>query len=324
MGSTGFSEESLRGKLAKLTNQQDSIQTLTAWILHHHEHHQAIVQSWHKEVRKESSQHRIITLLYLANDVVQNCRKRYPNIRDSFGQSIESAMRHAFRIPGPELQRCMERLINIWKEREVFPPNILKRFEEAIGKRKPLPLNASLTPSTSKFPDSIKVISPADEYNWEAMANNANEVLESLRKLMDPASADGEIRHRISTYPEAIANPALLTDIRYEQQADALLEKNGEANPIVRDYCRRLGEEVLERRNLQKLLDSLLSNLRIAVDYQEKVLRDIKRKEDRLKKDREETQKAFDSLPDLNAEAPTNDMPLPSLERLFDLDVVAD
>lgn len=48
MGSTGFSEESLRGKLAKLTNQQDSIQTLTAWILHHHEHHQAIVQSWHK------------------------------------------------------------------------------------------------------------------------------------------------------------------------------------------------------------------------------------------------------------------------------------
>lgn len=49
---SSFSEAALEKKLAELNNSQQSIQTLSLWLIHHRKHHVAIVKIWHKEFVK--------------------------------------------------------------------------------------------------------------------------------------------------------------------------------------------------------------------------------------------------------------------------------
>ena len=49
---SGFSEAVLEKKLGELNNSQQSIQTLSLWLIHHRKHHAAIVKTWHKQFLK--------------------------------------------------------------------------------------------------------------------------------------------------------------------------------------------------------------------------------------------------------------------------------
>lgn len=49
---SGFSEAALEKKLAELNNSQQSIQTLSLWLIHHRKHHVSIVKIWLKEFTK--------------------------------------------------------------------------------------------------------------------------------------------------------------------------------------------------------------------------------------------------------------------------------
>lgn len=47
---SNFSEGALVKKLADLNPSQQSIQTLSLWLIHHRKHHAAIVKVWYKEL----------------------------------------------------------------------------------------------------------------------------------------------------------------------------------------------------------------------------------------------------------------------------------
>jgi len=47
-----FSEDNLIKKLADLNNSQQSIQTLSLWLIHHRKHSKAITEIWLKELKK--------------------------------------------------------------------------------------------------------------------------------------------------------------------------------------------------------------------------------------------------------------------------------
>jgi regulator of Ty1 transposition protein 103 len=48
----GFTETALAKKLADLNSSQQSIQTLSLWLIHHRKHHATIVKVWFKELLK--------------------------------------------------------------------------------------------------------------------------------------------------------------------------------------------------------------------------------------------------------------------------------
>lgn len=50
-----FSESALVKKLADLNPSQQSIQTLSLWLIHHRKHYAAIVKVWYKELVKGGS-----------------------------------------------------------------------------------------------------------------------------------------------------------------------------------------------------------------------------------------------------------------------------
>lgn len=49
---TSLSEESLVKKLTGVLNTQDSVQTMSLWILHHKANHEQIVEIWLKVLKK--------------------------------------------------------------------------------------------------------------------------------------------------------------------------------------------------------------------------------------------------------------------------------
>lgn len=51
---------------------------------------------------------------------------------------------------------------------------------------------------------------------------------------------DFNFRQLIASYPESIANPMYLKQIKSETAAEDLLNKIKEANPVITAYCERL------------------------------------------------------------------------------------
>lgn len=49
---SGFTEIALVKKLEDLNPSQQSIQTLSLWLIHHRKHHQNIVKTWYRELLK--------------------------------------------------------------------------------------------------------------------------------------------------------------------------------------------------------------------------------------------------------------------------------
>ena len=49
---SAFSEAALEKKLSELSNSQQSVQTLSLWLIHHRKHSQTIVTVWLNELKK--------------------------------------------------------------------------------------------------------------------------------------------------------------------------------------------------------------------------------------------------------------------------------
>lgn len=65
----GFTDSALSKKLDDLNASQQSIQTLSLWLIHHRKHHEAIVKMWIKELQKGKMKSRYPTNYSLQNFV---------------------------------------------------------------------------------------------------------------------------------------------------------------------------------------------------------------------------------------------------------------
>ncbi|CAB0010589.1 unnamed protein product [Nesidiocoris tenuis] len=126
----GFTEAVLQRKLDDLNESQQSIQTLSLWLIHHRKHHQLIIKTWAKEMSKGSEVQKL-TLMYLANDVIQNSKKKGPEYTKEF---IPVLMR-AFQIIGsmatsPRTRQKLDRILQIWEERLVYDKKTVEEFRK--------------------------------------------------------------------------------------------------------------------------------------------------------------------------------------------------
>lgn len=66
----GFTENALIKKLQELNSSQQSIQTLSLWLIHHRKHHAIVVKTWYKELLKGNLQYIFISFYF----VTKNCQ----------------------------------------------------------------------------------------------------------------------------------------------------------------------------------------------------------------------------------------------------------
>jgi regulator of Ty1 transposition protein 103 len=70
-----FNREGFERRLNRLSETQESIENLSAWVIQQVKFAKAVADSW-MHVFHSSRSHRYQTLLYLVNDVLQNGRRR--------------------------------------------------------------------------------------------------------------------------------------------------------------------------------------------------------------------------------------------------------
>ncbi|XP_027350912.1 regulation of nuclear pre-mRNA domain-containing protein 1A [Abrus precatorius] len=159
MGST-FNPQILVEKLAKLNGSQTSIETLSHWCIFHMNKAKQVVETWDRQFHCSPREKRL-AFLYLANDILQNSRRKGSEFVGEFWKVLPDALRDVIQSGDDFARNAALRLIGIWEERKVFGSRgqILK--EEFVGRhvennsRDVKPVNMKLRPSAGNALEKI-------------------------------------------------------------------------------------------------------------------------------------------------------------------------
>lgn len=78
---------------------------------------------------KDSKQ---LTFMYLANDVIQNSKKKGPEYGTEFGNVLVDAFKHMAKTGiNSKTKHSLHRILNIWEERGVYEPQKIQDFKVA-------------------------------------------------------------------------------------------------------------------------------------------------------------------------------------------------
>eukprot|EP00041_Stephanoeca_diplocostata_P010398 m.165299 g.165299 ORF g.165299 m.165299 type:complete len:111 (-) comp18133_c0_seq4:1108-1440(-) len=94
--SNGYSDSSFLERLSALSSSQQSIQTLSLWLIHHRTHADNAADVWMKHLL-QAPQKQLMPLMYLVSDAILQSRKRGNEIKDAFQDHLEEALAHVCR-----------------------------------------------------------------------------------------------------------------------------------------------------------------------------------------------------------------------------------
>lgn len=340
-----FSDSNLAKKLSDLNNSQQSIQTLSLWLIHHRKHCSTIVDVWLRELKKAHPK-RKLTFLYLANDVIQNSKKKGPEFNKAFRSVLIEAFKSAVKDVDEKAKGSMERLVKIWEERSVFDKDFSNHLKKTFSKqsqtvdtendvpeqKEEVPVKTG-TKRPGKSEKELskkkkKELSLLEEIEQE-MANDsesrsppeADELLKVLSDLENSASSDAVVREQIAALPAEVSDVSLLDNLKDKGQAGKLVKQVEEACELLTDYNSRLHSELEERKRVARMLRGYVLLQKQRQGEAEQRLQEYKSKLQEVSSVRKELKSHVQSLPDLNLLPDVTGLaPLPSAGDLFNTD----
>ncbi|XP_033899872.1 regulation of nuclear pre-mRNA domain-containing protein 1B isoform X4 [Acipenser ruthenus] len=337
---SSFSESALEKKLSELSNSQQSVQTLSLWIIHHRKHSSSIVNVWHREMKKAKSG-RKLTFLYLANDVIQNSKRKGPEFTRDFETVLVDACSHVSRyraVLGEADGGCkkhLERLLTIWQERSVYGADFIQQLKLAIedsSSPKQKPKAVEEKKALKRTYQKIQEVEEEEEEedddyrgHYSPRDNDTTapllteELIKALQDLENAASGDAAVRQKIASLPQEVQDVSLLEKITDKEAADQLSKTVDEACLLLAEYNGRLAAELEDRRQLSRMLTEYIQNEKEVLADREKKLDEYKQKLARVTQVRKELKSHIQSLPDLSLLPNVTGglAPLPSAGDLF-------
>ncbi|XP_034446465.1 regulation of nuclear pre-mRNA domain-containing protein 1B isoform X2 [Hippoglossus hippoglossus] len=328
---SSFSESALEKKLTELSSSQQSVQTLSLWIIHHRKHSALIVKVWHRELKKAKSS-RKLTFLYLANDVIQNSKKKGPEFAKDYETVLVDACSHVASEADVGCKKHMERLLNIWKERALYRADFIQQLKLAIeDSNSPRPSEEQKKPVKRSYQ---KIHEEEDDEDDDYRSHNSprstdasatlltEELVKALQDLENAASGDAAVRQKIASLPQEVQDVSLLEKITDKEAADKLSKTVDEACLLLAEYNGRLAAELEDRRQLARMLAEYIGSQKEALMEREKKLEEYKQKLARVTQVRKELKSHIQSLPDLSLLPNVTGglAPLPSAGDLFSTD----
>ncbi|GAB6020779.1 hypothetical protein CHUAL_003438 [Chamberlinius hualienensis] len=351
-----FSESALGQKLAELNNSQQSILTLSLWVIHHRKHSKNIVAVWYKELLKAKPS-RKLTFMYLANDVIQNSKKKGPEYTKEFGTVLAKAFQHVGRNGDEKTVQGLTRLLAVWQERGVYSSSQLSQFKGSLGKpntgqsaKKQAPdgknnANSSTAKKVaSKETKKVEPVTPApvEKENKETtrienqkpdLANNENEkspnreppdsevLIKLLMDLENSASSDASVREKIASLPPEVSDISLLERLRDKKDGERLVKQVNDACVLLGEYNTRLVQELEDRNKVAKMINDFIYCQKQILGQQEKKLEEYQQKYQKVQQVRNELKSHLQNLPDLTLlpDVTGGLAPLPSAGDLFSM-----
>ncbi|XP_015220112.1 regulation of nuclear pre-mRNA domain-containing protein 1B isoform X5 [Lepisosteus oculatus] len=348
---SSFSESALEKKLSELSNSQQSVQTLSLWIIHHRKHSPLIVRVWHREMKKAKSS-RKLTFLYLANDVIQNSKRKGPEFTREFETVLVDACSHVAREADDGCKKHLERLLNIWQERSVYGADFIQQLKLAIeDSNSPKHKAQAVQAVNSQRNQNRKKVEEVEERkatkrtyqkiqeeeeeedddyrgHYSPQDNDTagplltEELIKALQDLENAASGDAAVRQKIASLPQEVQDVSLLEKITDKEAAEKLSKTVDEACLLLAEYNGRLAAELEDRRQLARMLTEYIHNQKDILTEREKKLEEYKQKLARVTQVRKELKSHIQSLPDLSLLPNVTGglAPLPSAGDLFSTD----
>ncbi|XP_044734862.1 regulation of nuclear pre-mRNA domain-containing protein 1B [Chrysoperla carnea] len=356
---SNFSEGALIKKLAELNPSQQSIQTLSLWLIHHRKHHAAIVKVWFKELLKAKDS-RKLTFMYLANDVIQNSKKKGPEFGREFGSVLRKAFEHMGQTGYNEkIKASLGRVLQIWGERGVYDPKQIKEFTQAFatpanstaaagGDAAPPPTKKSKTEHVDKNSNKAerKSKSPAKERKRSDSAEvtvkidgtlethvklsphtpagdppEPEELVRALQELENAASSDAAVRERIASLPPEVSEIGMLASLQDRESAERLSAQVSEAIGLLLDYNSRLAAELDGRKKVAAMLRDFTQAQQELLAQAEQRLEEYTEKLQKVHAIKQEVKSHIQNLPDLTQlpDVTGGLAPLPSAGDLFSI-----
>ncbi|WOG98182.1 hypothetical protein DCAR_0417523 [Daucus carota subsp. sativus] len=154
MSDEAFDGQILTEKLSKLNSSQQSIESLSRWCITHRKKAKQIVESWDK-LFKSAQRDQRVSFLYLANDILQNSKRKGTEFMNEFWKVLPAALKYVYETGDDSGKKAACRLVNIWEERKVFGSRGQNLKDEMLGKNPP-PVPA--LPSNGKSSNPIKIV----------------------------------------------------------------------------------------------------------------------------------------------------------------------
>ncbi|XP_055508391.1 regulation of nuclear pre-mRNA domain-containing protein 1B isoform X3 [Leucoraja erinacea] len=274
---SSFSESALEKKLAELSNSQQSVQTLSLWLIHHRKHAGIIVHVWHREL-KIAKPSRKLTFIYLANDVIQNSKRKGPEFTKAFEGVLVDAFSHVARESEQSCKKQMERVLNIWQERVVYEPDFIQQLKltvdessspVSVGEEKRAPKRTYPIVEDEEDDDYRVNFSPIDTGTSPMLTEN---LIKALQDLENAASGDATVRQKIASLPQEVQDVSLLENIADKAAAERLSKIVDEACLLLAEYNGRLAAELDDRRQLARMLTEYINSQKEILGEKEKKL----------------------------------------------------
>ena len=154
---SGFSKDSFVGKLSKLNDQASSIQTLSHWVQYHKKSCVESAEVWASEALRAPPARQLL-FVYLANDIMQNSRRKGPEFVKAYGAQLLIAFPRILAAASEAVQAKLLRMVGIWEDRQVLSSSTLAELRSRIGAGGGLPALSQVhaLPSSSKPPASSR------------------------------------------------------------------------------------------------------------------------------------------------------------------------
>ncbi|KAI9852760.1 MAG: hypothetical protein M1838_005518 [Thelocarpon superellum] len=194
-----FTDDAVLAKLSALNETQESIVTVAQWVLFHKRHAERTAQLWMQRV-KDSGANKKLNLIYLANEVVQQSKaRRKDDFLIAFSPVIADAVGTAYRGATVEVQQKIRRVVEVWRQRQIFELPIQVAVETRIddldksrssGKRSILG-GSFLSSSASTVPPELQPLVPLQTAVSKVSSGKSTTVTtanQEYDKLNDPAT----------------------------------------------------------------------------------------------------------------------------------------
>ncbi|XP_071496787.1 regulation of nuclear pre-mRNA domain-containing protein 1B-like [Diadema antillarum] len=345
---SSFTEKALIEKLNSLTNTQQSIQTMSLWLIHHRKHAKKIVTVWYTLLVKAKPS-RKLGFVYLANDVVQNSKKKGPEFNREFAVVMPASFGHIYDTTTDEkTYAALQKVLKVWKDRSVFDKEVLKKIEsENTENDEDVPEqdvaeDASTTPPQrpnnsetekedvvpSKKPkmeveDMQRILEEEDDQLVEIDdIPEPEELAQALRELENSASSDAAVREKIAKLPPEVQDISLLEKIKDKEAAEELSSVVNEAVSMLSEYNSRLSAEMIQREAVMKMLKNYRLGQQMHLKTSLQKLEEYKDRLTRVTTVRKELTSHIQNLPDLSLlpDVTGGLAPLPSAGDLFSID----
>ncbi|RLV89620.1 hypothetical protein JA1_005062 [Spathaspora sp. JA1] len=135
-----FSPNSFCKKLDVLQETQESIVSISQWVLFHQKHCKESAKTWAEYIiGNQHSSNKKLSLLYLCNDVVQQARrKRKQEFITEFARVLPMVLQKIYPSVDSAIRAKIDRLVGVWQQRNIFDNNDIEKMKSSLSKQEPV------------------------------------------------------------------------------------------------------------------------------------------------------------------------------------------